>query len=299
VAGIYPGRGIGMLTILAPAKLNLTLEVLAKRRDGFHEIRSVIQAISLSDSLCFQLSQHIEFKSDLPDWIAEKSLVSKAAGLLQQVNGCSKGVTVEVEKRIPLLSGLGGDSSDAAAVLRGLNQLWELGLSPGELLGLATQLGSDVAFFLYGGTALVEGRGEIVTPLPSLPHRWVVLVIPPVPRLPGKTKQLYASLKASHYTDGRTTRKLVEELKAGREFTPSLLFNTFENVAFTHFSELSVSREHMVTIGAAAVHLAGSGPALFTLVKDKAQAEELHIRLQQQRLESYLAETLAAIDQVE
>ncbi len=287
-----------MLTVLAPAKLNLTLEVLAKRRDGFHEIRSVLQAISLSDSLCFQLSQHVAFKSNLPDWIAEKSLVSKAASLLQQVTGCSKGVTVEVKKRIPLLSGLGGDSSDAAAVLRGLNQLWELGLSPGELLGLASQLGSDVAFFLYGGTALVEGRGEIVTPLPSLPHRWVVLVIPPVPRLPGKTKQLYASLKDSHYTDGRTTRKLVEELKAGREFTPSL-FNTFENVAFTHFSELSVSREHMVKIGATDVHLAGSGPALFTLIKDREQAEELHIRLQQQRLESYLAETLATIEKVE
>ena len=288
-----------MLTVLAPAKLNLTLEVLAKRRDGFHEIRSVIQAINLSDSLCFQLSQHIEFKSNLPGWIAEESLVSRAASLLQEATGCSKGVTVEVKKRIPLLSGLGGDSSDAAAVLRGLNQLWELGLSPGELFGLAWQLGSDVAFFLYGGTALVEGRGEIVTPLPSLPHRWVVLAIPPVPRLPGKTKQLYASLKVSHYTDGRTTRKLVEELKAGREFTPSLLFNTFENVAFTRFSEIGVSRSHIMKMGATDVHLAGSGPALFTLVKDKAQAEELHIRLQQQRLGSYLVETLAAIDQVE
>jgi 4-diphosphocytidyl-2-C-methyl-D-erythritol kinase len=167
------------------------------------------------------------------------------------------------------------------------------------LLELARQLGSDVAFFLYGGTALVEGRGELVTPLPLLPHRWVVLAIPPVPRLPGKTKQLYASLKASYFTDGRITERLVEELKAGKEFTPSLLFNTFENVTFTRFSKIGVSRSHIMKMGATDVHLAGSGPALFTLVKDRTQAEELYIHLQQQRLESYLAETLATVDRAE
>jgi 4-diphosphocytidyl-2-C-methyl-D-erythritol kinase len=288
-----------MLTLLAPAKLNLTLEVLAKRQDGFHEIRSVIQTINLCDSLYFQSGQDIEFKSDLPDWIAEESLVSRAAGLLQEISGCSKGAKIEVSKRIPLLSGLGGDSSDAAAVLRGLNQLWGLGLSSGELLKLAWQLGSDVAFFLYGGTALVEGRGEIVTPLQPLPQMWVVLAMPPTPRLPGKTKQLYDSLGTNHYTDGQITRRLVEELKAGRELTPSLLFNTFENVAFTRFSGLDVARGHMVGIGARDVHLAGSGPTLFTLLKDKAQAEELYIRLQQQRLEPYLADTLAGMEELE
>jgi len=285
-----------MLTVQAPAKLNLTLEVLAKRPDGFHEIRGVIQAINLCDSLCFQSGQKIEIKSNWSDWIPEESLVSMAASLLRKATGCSKGVTIEVNKRIPLLSGLGGDSSDAAAALRGLNQLWGLGLSPGELLELAWQLGSDVAFFLYGGTALVEGRGEIVTPLPPLPHMWVVLAMLPVPRLPGKTKRLYDSLRAAHYTDGQITRRLVEELKAGREVTPSLLFNTFENVAFTHFAGLRVSREHMAKMGATDVHLAGSGPTLFTLVKERVQAEDLYFHLKQQRLEPYLTDTLPAIE---
>jgi len=288
-----------MLTVLAPAKLNLTLEVLSRRRDGFHEVRSVIQTINLCDSLSFQIGENIEFRSNLPEWIAEESLVSRAASLLRGATGCSQGAVIEVSKRIPLVSGLGGDSSDAAAVLRGLNQLWGLELSRDELLELAVQLGSDVAFFLYGGTALVEGRGELVTRLPPLPHRWVVLIMPPVPRLPGKTKQLYDALEASHYTDGQITQRLVEELRAGREFTPSLLFNTFENVAFTLFSGLGVAREHIVKIGTDNIHLAGSGPALFTLLKDRAQAEELYTRLQQQRLESYLAETLAALEQVE
>ena len=135
----------------------------------------------------------------------------------------------------------------------------------------------------------------MVTPLPPLPHMWVVLVVPPVPRPLRKTEQLYVNLKTSHYTDGQITERLVEELKAGREFTPSLLFNTFENVAFTQFSELGVYREHIMKVGITDVHLAGSGPALFTLVKDKAEAEDLHDRLQQQRLECYLTETLATI----
>ncbi len=286
--------------VLAPAKLNLTLEVLAERPDSFHEIRSVIQTINLCDSLRFKLSRNIEIKPDEPQWIPAKSLISKAVRLVQEVTGCTKGVSIEVNKRIPLMSGLGGDSTDAAATLRGLNKIWKLGLSQEKLLELAGQLGSDVPFFLYGGTAFVEGRGEKVAPLPPLLHLWVVLVIPAaVPRLPGKTKELYARLQPGHYTDGRISQRLVAVLKAGKGFEPSLLFNTFENVAFTYFPQLSVYREHIVKIGADNVHLAGSGPTLFTLVKDRTQAEELHTRLQQQGLESYLTETLATVENKE
>jgi 4-diphosphocytidyl-2-C-methyl-D-erythritol kinase len=192
-----------------------------------------------------------------------------------------------------MVSGLGGDSSGAAATLRGLNKLWGLGLSPKELLELAPRLGSDVAFFLYGGTALAEGRGEIITPLPPLGHMWVVLVVPDVPREPGKTQKLYASLKTNHYTDGQITERFITALKAGGEFKPSMLFNTFENVAFDHFPGLKVYKEHIIKLGAPNVHLAGSGPALFTLVEDKVQAERIYENLQKQRVECYLAETLS------
>ena len=279
-----------MLTVLAPAKLNLTLEVLAKRPDGYHEIRSVFQTINLCDRLRFQLSQKVTFTSDMPEWTPGKSLVSKAISLLQKTTGCAKGATIEVSKGIPLVSGLGGDSSDAAATLHGLNKLWKLELSVENLLELATRLGSDVAFFLYGGTALVKSRGELVAPLPPLLHWWVILVMPDVPRLPEKTRQLYASLKASHYTDGQITQRLVAELREGKE--PSALFNTFENVAFTRFSKLKVYRDHMVKMGASNVHLAGSGPTLFTLLKDKTQAVDLYTRCQQQNMETFLVETL-------
>ena len=281
-----------MLTVQAPAKLNLTLEVLGKRMDGYHEIRSVMQTISLCDVLSFRLSRELIIKSDMPDWNAEESLVSRAARLLKEATGCTEGATIKVEKRIPLVSGLGGDSSDAAATLCGLNKLWELGLSRKELLELGVQLGSDVSFFLYGGTALAEGRGEIVTPLPPLPRMWVVLAVPPVPKLPGKTAQLYASLKSSHYTDGRITERMVQALKVSGEFTPQLLFNTFENVAFGRSSELKVYRNHILKLGAGNVHLAGSGPTFFTLVKEKTQAEVLYTRCKEQGMEAYLVETV-------
>jgi 4-diphosphocytidyl-2-C-methyl-D-erythritol kinase len=285
-----------MLKVKAPAKINLTLEVLSKRDDGYHEIRSIIQTITLCDELCFQESEGIEFKCDLPDWLAEKSLVTKAASLLKETTGSSRGASITINKHIPLLSGLGGDSSDAMATLRGLNQFWNMGLSQDDLLKLARQLGSDVSFFLYGGTALLTGRGEMVTPLPPVPHEWVVVALPQVPRLPNKTREMYASLKVNHFTDGQITRRLMDELKAGNEFNDALLFNTFENIAFDSLSNLGVSRSHMVKMGATNVHLAGSGPALFTLIKERAEAEDLCHRLEQQRLAPHLAETMAAYE---
>ena len=284
-----------MLTIPAPAKLNLTLEVLAKRNDGFHEIRSVIQTINLCDSLHFQSSQNIEFKSDMPNWLPEDSLVSKATSLLQETTGCHKGATIEVSKRIPLVSGLGGDSSNAAAILRGLNMLWGLGLPQEKLLETAVQLGSDVAFFLYGGTALVEGRGEIVTPLPSLPHTWVVLMMPPVPALKGKTKRLYANLKAANYTGGQFTDRLADMLTSGSKSKILKLFNVFDTVAPNSFTGLGEYQSQFLKAGAQEIHLAGSGPALFTLVKGRGHAEKIYQHLQQQGMESYLTDTMAAL----
>ncbi len=285
-----------MLTVLAPAKVNLTLEVLAERADGFHEIRSVAQTISLCDKLRFQANDRLEFYSAYPGWIPGESLVLKAADLLRERTGCSRGATVTLDRRIPLLSGLGGDSSDAAATLRGLNQIWELGLSQEELIGLAAELGSDVPFFLCGGTALLEGRGEVVTPLPALPYMWVVLMLPPVPRRLGKTGRLYASIRDEHYTDGRATERVVKKLTEGGEMTASMVFNVFDQVARGCFEGLDIYWEQFLESGAPAVHLAGSGPALFILIKGKAEAEAIYQSLQHKNLESYLTHTVATMD---
>ncbi len=167
-----------MMTATAQAKINITLEVLKKRADGFHEIRSIVQTIDFCDKLRFQAGPRLDIKCNLPEWSASKSLVSKAVDLLRNTTGSRQGAVIEIEKRIPLSSGLGGDSSDAAAVLRGLNLLWNLKLSLRDLISLGAQLGSDVPLFLYGGTVLVEGRGEKVRPLRPMPHMTVVLLSP-------------------------------------------------------------------------------------------------------------------------
>jgi len=287
-----------MLSVSAPAKVNLTLEALAKRPDGFHELRSVVQTVSLCDRLGFEADDKIEIHCADPGWVPEMSLASKAVSLLREAAGCSKGARVTLEKNVPSLAGLGGDSSSAAATLGGLNHLWGLGLSQVELLRLAARLGSDVPFFLYGGTARLEGRGEAVTPLSPPGKMWLVLLLPPVPRSPGKTGRLYAALEREHFTDGRITERLVSRLKSGRAIEPDLLFNVFDKVAGECFEGLDSYREQFIRAGAETVHLAGSGPVLFTLTKEKAPAERIYQSLRRQGLDAYLAQTLDAVDYI-
>lgn len=281
-----------MLTVQAPAKLNLTLEVLGKRTDGYHDIRSVVQTIDFVDELSFTESHETAYSSDLPGWEANRSLVSLSVDLMRQVTGETRGVNVTIKKRIPLASGLGGDSAGAAAVLQCLNKLWNRGITQLGLHDLASRLGSDVPFFLYGGTALMEGRGEQITQLPPLKDSWFVLILPDVPRPEQKTGALYGSLKKEHYTDGSISGNLSRAIMEGTPLSTEHLFNTFENVAFNQSEELSVYRQHILKIGAPNLHLAGSGPAMFTLVRDRAEGEELIAGLRTQGLELHLVKTL-------
>ena len=198
-----------MLSITAPAKLNLSLEVMGERPDGYHEIKSVVQTLNLCDTILINASSSIEFHSSTPEWHAEMSLVSRAAKMIKEETGCIQGAAIGVIKNIPLMAGLGGDSSDVAAVLSGLNEFWGLGLSQNRLLEIAARLGSDVSLFLYGGTVLCEGRGERITPLPPFPRMWAVILVPPVVRIIGKTAQLYTALSPASYTQGEMTEALI------------------------------------------------------------------------------------------
>lgn len=271
-----------VLEVIAPAKVNLTLEIIGKRPDGFHEIRSVVQTINLYDTLRFRHHQNIVFVSDSLNWNPNKSLMKKAVDLFQQVTGSVQGVAIDIVKRIPLMAGLGGDSSDAAATLYGLNKLWGMDITTIELLELAARLGSDVPLFIHGGTMEIRGRGDEVIPLPSLKNMWVVLVVPDVcPRI-GKTEKLYTSLKAIHYTDGERTKMLSNEIKKRNRIMPTLLYNTFENIVYHYFSALGSHREQMLQQGADSVHLAGSGPALFTVFENEDPAVKLYNRLKSQ-----------------
>lgn len=279
------------LTVLAPAKVNLVLEVLGKRQDGYHEIRSLIQTISLWDVLYFELAEEIYFECSEPSLSGEDNLVVKATSLVKEITGYPRGARIRLEKRIPWGVGLGGGSSDAGATLLALNQLWDLSLPVAKMVRLASQLGSDVPFFLYQGAAVVKGKGEKVKPQVALAMPWLVVLVPSLPRVPDKTKYLYSCLTPDHFTKGVFTRKAVKFLSRGKGFAPSLLFNVFEGVAFTAFPGLQEYRERFVEAGATNVCLAGSGPALFSLVGGEAIGKELYNRLYNQGLECYLVST--------
>lgn len=280
-----------MLTATAPAKLNLTLEVLGRRDDGYHEIRSVVQAIDLGDRLTFEAAGATEVSCTMPGWNAEESLVMRAIDLASDENSRDLGVTIEIEKRIPLMSGLGGDSSDAAAVLLALDRLWQLGLSPEKLHEMAARLGSDVPFFLGGGTALMSGRGEQLEPLLSPAATWVVVVVPPVSRESGKTARAYGRLEAADFTGGERTERLAATLRSGGRLDGELLFNAFERSAFADTKELAECRDMMLAAGAVSVRLAGSGPGLFAVVADEAAGEALHAELRHRGQRAYLTVT--------
>ena len=277
---------IKMLTVYAPAKINLVLEVLGKDND-YHRISSIIQSIDLCDVLNFQLDKEVCFECDEPS-LRRDNLVTKAATLLKESTKCTLGARIELHKRIPWGMGLGGGSSDAAAALLALNKLWGLGLPLSELVHLASKLGSDVPFFLHKGTALVEGKGEKVTPLPSLPSTCFVLLVPPLPKIQGKTKQLYNNLRVADFTGGQFVQRALSSLRQGKAIDHCLMFNVFEMVAFNFFHGLDKYRKTLKESGAPGVYLAGSGPCLFTFFSEERQAKVISLNLRGQGLECYL-----------
>lgn len=283
-----------MLTIHAPAKVNLVLEVLGKLGD-YHRISSIVQAIDLCDVLSFEPHGDVCFECDDPA-LEHDNLVVRAAALLRARTGCGLGARIQLHKRIPRSAGLGGGSSDAAATLLGLNELWRLGLSTHELVDLGAGLGSDVPFFIYGGTALVEARGEVVTPLPSLPSTYFVLLVPPLPMMADKTRQMYARLSSARFTDGRLVQESVAALRHGMTISHATMMNAFERVAFDLLPELDQYRKALLEAGAPAVHLAGSGPCLFTFFSVKEKAAELFSSLSEQEMECYLAASCPGCD---
>ena len=277
---------LAMLTVYAPAKINLVLEVLGKDND-YHRISSIVQSIDLCDVLNFQLDEEVCFECDVPS-LKRDNLVTRAVTLLKESTKCSLGARIELRKHIPWGVGLGGGSSDAAATLLALNELWELRLSLPELVQLASELGSDVPFFIHKGTALVEGVGEKVTPLPSLSSTWFVLLMPPLPRIPGKTKEMYNRLDTTYFTEGQFVQAALSSLRQGKAIAPGLMFNVFDKVAFEFFPGLNEYRKTLEEAGAPRVYLAGSGPCLFTFFSEEKQAKVISLNLIGQGLECYV-----------
>ncbi len=287
-----------MLTVRAPAKVNLALEVLGKRADGYHEIRSIIQTIDLCDTLEFAPADELRFDCTAEALRGPDNLVVRAVRLLAEAVGVKPAARILLRKRIPWGMGLGGGSSDAAACLIGLNRLWRLDRSIGQLVELGLHLGSDVPFFLYGGTCLVEGRGERVIPIPESPQEWIVLAFPAAADMPGKTKRMYEALRPADFSDGGRTQAVQRRLVDGGPVRPDMLVNAFEKAARELFAGLSDVWREFEKISGGRVHLCGSGPALFSLQATEAAAETVAGRLRSQGIEAVAVSLLGRKDAV-
>lgn len=271
----------------AYAKINLSLEVLGKRADGFHDLVSVMQTVSLCDDVTFAPAEEVTFTCSQPELTGPSNLVVRAANLLRQACGVSAGCSIHLEKQIPHAAGLGGGSSDAAATLRSLVTLWALTVPNDTLCRLAAQLGSDVPFFLQQGTALVEGRGERVTPLPDPPTCWYLLAKPPI-QVP--TADIFARLQRTAWSDGSRTHALASHLRQGGsvQFGP----NSLQNALFSAYplAQDSFERVSQVSDGRAAV--SGSGPTIVARFPSQDEARRAAVRLEDNQVALFVASSV-------
>ncbi len=282
----------GPITRQAWAKINLTFEVLGRRRDGYHEVVTIMQAISLCDVITFEPYQDVLLSCDVAELASPNNLVFRAARLMQAAARAPRGAAISLRKGIPLAGGLGGGSSDAARTLQALNEMWDVGLTQAGLMGMAAELGSDVPFFVRGRpTAMATGRGERVTGLASPGRTWLVLLRPPI-ELAGKTREMYSRLRPALFTGGEHAEKLRATMSRGEKVTNPQCFNAFDSLAASAFRGLAGYRRRFLEAGAGEVHLAGAGPTLFSLVSTREEGERIVLRLRRQGMEAYLAETL-------
>ncbi|MSQ22883.1 MAG: 4-(cytidine 5'-diphospho)-2-C-methyl-D-erythritol kinase [Dehalococcoidia bacterium] len=279
------------MLVLAHAKINLSLEVLGRRPDGYHEVVTVFHTIGLADRLTFEPSDSLVLHCDAAGLSNEQNLAWQAAIMLQrETRASSKGASITLEKRVPEAAGLGGGSTDAAATLLALNKLWGLKLTAATLRKLAVELGSDVPFFIKGGCAIGTGRGEVVKSLPAMPDWWAVVLCPNV-RLPNKTARLYAMLTEADFTDGAATRALASRLRKGVATIADVAgaTNAFERVVAKAFPGLAKGRRALLKAGAPFARLTGTGPTLFALVEHLEEGKAILGRLVAGGHEAYLA----------
>lgn len=264
------------ILVKAPAKINLSLDVLYKRPDGYHEVEMVMTTIDLADRIELSLLEqdkiliysHNRF---VPD--DQRNLAYQAALLLKERFQVRKGVSIGIEKTIPVAAGLAGGSSDAAATLRGLNKLWGLGLSLDELAEIGAEIGSDVSFCVYGGTALATGRGEIIEQLPPPPTCWVVLA---KPFIGVSTADIYRRLNVGkiHHPP---TKEMISAIEAGDfDKVCRSVGNVLEEVTLQLYPEVAQIKDQMKRFGADAVLMSGSGPTVFSLVEHDSRMNRIY-----------------------
>lgn len=259
----------------APAKVNYRLDVVAKRPDGYHELRMIMQRINLCDQVTIELTNKPGIRvtcgqAGVPD--GEGNIAWKAAKKMLELSDSSCGITIQIEKNIPVAAGLGGGSSDCAAVLLGLNELLDLDFSCEQLMEIGVALGADVPFFVFQQTALAEGIGEKLSALTNLPAAWVVLVNPNVPV---STAWVYKNLQLTQRDRLVTIPDSFEDVAA----LCTVLSNDLETVTIPAFPVIATIKDELVRHGALCSLMSGSGPTVFGLFADEATAVQAGERL--------------------
>lgn len=264
------------MEFLAPAKINLRLEILGRREDGYHEIRSLICPVGIYDTISLtRVREGIILQcgdKDTPE--GKDNLVFKAASFLLKEAQVSRGVKIRLKKQIPVASGLGGGSSDAATTLKGINELFSLHYSQEKLKILGAKIGSDVPFFLEDGPAWASGRGEKLFPVKLSPQFWVLLVNPGIKistawaysqfKLPGKNKLI-------KFTNA------IDLLQFGEE----ILYNEFEKIIIPYFSEVAEIKKILKTLGAWGALMSGSGATVFGIFFSQNEAQKAERKLKE------------------
>lgn len=264
------------LLVKAPAKINLSLDVLGKREDGYHEVEMVMTTIDLADhiELSERHDQEIKIVSQnrfVPD--DERNLAYQAARLLKTRCGVRQGVEIAIDKVIPVAAGLAGGSSDAAATLRGLNTLWNLGLSLDELATLGAEIGSDVSFCVYGGTALAKGRGENITKLPAPPNCWVILA---KPSIGVSTAEIYRQLDLNEVVHPDIPGMIAALYTRDYAGICKHAGNVLESVTLKAYPQVAQIKKQMQRFGADLVLMSGSGPTVFGLVRHDSRLQRIY-----------------------
>ncbi|GAK43141.1 4-(cytidine 5'-diphospho)-2-C-methyl-D-erythritol kinase [Paenibacillus urinalis] len=261
----------------APAKINLMLDVLHKRSDGYHEVEMIMTMVDLADRIeMSEIKRDTIMISSQAGYIPldEKNLAFQAAKLVKDRYDVKKGVYIHLDKKIPVAAGLAGGSSDAAATLRGLNKLWGLNISDEELRLLGAELGSDVPFCITGGTALATGRGEQLHQLPNPPQCWVVLAKPPINV---STAEVYGRVR-SDQIQRHPSAKRMEDAIRNQSFAGVCkeLGNALEDVTLKLHPEVGQLKEAMMKLGADGVLMSGSGPTVFGLVSKESKVPRIY-----------------------
>ncbi|MBP1970350.1 4-diphosphocytidyl-2-C-methyl-D-erythritol kinase [Virgibacillus natechei] len=260
----------------APAKINLSLDVLSKRDDGYHNVEMIMTTIDLADRIKMysiesdRIEIYLESRFVPSD---ERNLAYKAADAFKKKYGIKKGVHIHIEKSIPVSAGLGGGSTDAAAVLRGLNRLWSLNIPLEDLAALGATIGSDVPFCVYGNTAIAKGRGEIIEKLASPPSCWVVLAKPDIGVSTWTIFQRINIDKLSHPNNDA----LIDALHHKNFFKMCAnVGNVLEDITLTIYPEVQRIKDKMAEAGATGVLMSGSGPTVYSLIEQQSKAQRIY-----------------------